>query len=439
MLSITIMTSNPTRTYSLIHAQVPDENGYDIDDLLLKTFDFVIKKDMYTIKDGYNIVYDFVRQLYYDQKKKLITPAILLSSDPSISSATISGVYEKFMYPTKIKEETKYKSDTKILYFDASPDLHTRRIRSNAHVMNSVISNCIGLTDESFTQHKLNIHPSDVYLIGINDDQLVDEDENNINKYSLNMFTLQLLRKKGLKRVLDVIFNKIQYDNIHVVIDMSCIDTKSAPSVFRNQDADGSGFNLEELEIICTFVKSLQKVNSIDITGYNLGAIESKDKNYGANYITVSTIGFILKNITALEIIKEKVINVFDENTKFVIWRPINYVYQEDNDEDDSEDKNDEIGWYILRNISNEERNKMIEYIGDDNIINVTVVKNGHLINALATTTSMAEQQQMTYDLCQNIADCCLDPEEKIDMMFEMLNTPKSSSTIKTDVIKLKI
>jgi hypothetical protein len=110
--------------------------------------------------------------------------------------------------------------------------------------------------------------------------------------------------------------------------------------------------------------------------------------------------------------IKEKKINIFNECSKFLIWRPIEQEAKED------------VGWFILRNIPLDVRERLIEHIGNENIISFeTEDDDGLPVDAYVTVTTMADQQERTYCGTTNIHDCVLYPAQKVYAMFEILNT----------------
>src|SRR5205807_2634565 len=114
-----------------------------------------------------------------------------------------------------------------------------------------------------------------------------------------------------------------------------------------------------------------------------------------------------------------KTINVFNEESKFLIWRPVKF--------------DDYKGWLILRCMTLEQRESIIKEIGDDKIIPVPVEKDGCVYDALVTVTTMKAQQEKSYYQSNSLQDCCLLPGEKIDMMFELLNTSnKTNANIDT-------
>src|SRR5690606_26704291 len=101
-----------------------------------------------------------------------------------------------------------------------------------------------------------------------------------------------------------------------------------------------------------------------------------------------------------------KTINIFNEDSKFLIWR--------------KNSDPDPIGWSILKGMDLETREQYIKAIGDDNIISVPITDDDEVYDALVTVTTMNEQQNKSYYTAKNFTECCLKPNQKVSMMFEL-------------------
>ena len=123
--------------------------------------------------------------------------------------------------------------------------------------------------------------------------------------------------------------------------------------------------------------------------------------------------------------IEEKKINLFNENSRFLIFREL------------KQKSEDDIGWYILRLISMTDRMKILEYIQDDKIYVINLNEFGielfdndndndsdELIDneILVAATTIDDQNKKTYYLSKSIMDCTLFPQEKFLMGFELVN-----------------
>ena len=108
--------------------------------------------------------------------------------------------------------------------------------------------------------------------------------------------------------------------------------------------------------------------------------------------------------------IKEKKLNIFTEDSRFLIYRPVVQINEHD------------IGWYILRFMTLEQRNDILKHLTDDDIINITIEDNDEEIDVFIASTTIAEQETINYYAAENITEKCLFPTEKMFMMFELLN-----------------
>lgn len=421
-------------THSLIHVEPFEKDTLSIADFFTSKYDYVVKRNMY-MKHGKTLsVYDLFRLILVDKERNIKTPIITLSPDPSISASTLSGAAEKYMY-TDINPKTGnmlFKTDLKVIYIDSSPDLSTNKYTSYDDFRKAVLSSITGVNSESYSMHKVNIPLDSITLLGIDDDNMDEDQSNIVNENNMNMFSLKIMKKKGIDKIMNKIIDELENEPVHVVIDLSCMMQEYAPSVIRDGDKN-KGFTFNEMQTIIESFKRLKKLNGVDITGYNFGLIADKDKHYLSNMITVKTIEMITCSIIEL---KEKSINIFNEDSKFLIWRRC--------------DDYDSYGWYILRNISLPEREELIRSIPEDVIIPINIPSdNGNdSINdddnddnsdddekgeeedegyvALVTVTTIREQQEKSYYTAKSIDECCLYPGEKLSMIFELLNTPQT-------------
>ena len=126
--------------------------------------------------------------------------------------------------------------------------------------------------------------------------------------------------------------------------------------------------------------------------------------------LTIRIIELIINSIIELKTVS---VNIFNEESKFLIWKRL--------------DADDLIGWSILRGMTLTEREDIIKMIDDDDkIITIPIddEETDESYDALVTITSMKEQQDKIYYGATSLYDCCLFPDEKLNMMFELLNTP---------------
>jgi arginase family enzyme len=397
------------KKFSLICIEAPSIELLDIRKFFKNTFDYVIERKIYSANIS---VYNEIRKIYksfstnplYEKIKIPIT----LSCDSVVSLSTITSLCERF-----VKHDNK-KSDMHIVYLDRSPDLSTGEIKNHNDLVKSIVSSSLGIASETATQHPVNIAMENIHYLGINEDILDNEINDRLNNFGLENFSIQIMRKKNIKKIVDSIVENIEDNPAHIVIDLCCMNKRIAPSVFRQNNPDnGDGFSLDEIEIIIDSLKRLTNICGIDIVGYNFGTKKEVDKNKSIltqdNILTCHVIETILSRFIE---IKRKSVNIVNESTKFIIWREIN--------------EPDPIGWNILRGISAEQTQIFIEMINEGvSIIDIPNDSNDPdepKERAFVAVTTMEEQNNRSYYFSDNFRDHCLFPDEKTIMLLELMN-----------------
>jgi len=344
---------------------------------------------------------------------------INLSTDRAISASTLSAI-NKYI-------DDKYK----VIYIDSTPDLNILNyndIQQNNQEENelyrtSVISNLLSIHSNrmnpsdtecikrSFTKHHIDYNLSQFIFLGLQ--ELSDYEQTLLINMNAEYYKLENLNK-NLERILD----KIVYDNKDekciIIFDMSVCNINCAPCVIRENNR---GINIDQLNMIIDKLSKLNKIKMIDITGFRL---EQDSANYR---ITVDTIVKIYSKLLKL---KEYSINVFNENSKFLIYKPLDEIYEEN-----------EHGWYILRNLNLNMRNELLEELDGDSIMSLEIPKQLFYDNSeefedfedfeedieiIIGSTTMNEQNEKSYYCTNSYKDMVLYPDEKSVMLFELTN-----------------
>jgi len=344
---------------------------------------------------------------------------INLSTDRAISASTLSAI-NKYI-------DDKYK----VIYIDSTPDLNILNyddIQQNNQEENelyrtSVISNLLSIHSNrmnpsdtecikrSFTKHHIDYNLSQFIFLGLQ--ELSDYEQTLLINMNAEYYKLENLNK-NLERILD----KIVYDNKDekciIIFDMSVCNINCAPCVIRENNR---GINIDQLNMIIDKLSKLNKIKMIDITGFQL---EQDSTNYR---ITVDTIVKIYSKLLKL---KEYSINVFNENSKFLIYKPLDEIYEEN-----------EHGWYILRNLNLNMRNELLEELDGDSIMSLEIPKQLFYDNSeefedfedfeedieiIIGSTTMNEQNEKSYYCTNSYKDMVLYPDEKSVMLFELTN-----------------
>ena len=365
------------------------------------------------------------KNIYNYSLRKQDNKLVYISSDKNVGIPIISGLNERFM----IQENDRFSSNLKILYFS---NYHELDDLDQNKLTNSLLSQLLGWTKCIFEEHKLSIKPEQIILIGLNDEDY-DLDLEEINNMNIEYYTLSMIKKKGFETILNKIVETNKENKILSYFNLEVFNKKICPSVIRrnlaiedeisldsnNNNKMINGIEYDSLEGISNILKN--KVDYLIITGFNT-SVDNKTNFWSR--LTSEVVQILYRNIMD---IKEKKINLFNENSRFLIFREL------------KQKSEDDLGWYILRLMSMEDRLKILEHVQDDKIyvINLNdfglekfeekeildtdsdeIIENEILISA----TTIDDQNKKTYYHCKSIMDCTLFPQEKFLMGFELVN-----------------
>jgi arginase family enzyme len=365
------------------------------------------------IRNSYNNIYDNLsyEDIYKTLKKDFIKDKIYInfSSDKAISAATIACINELYSY----RFGQKIKSDLKVIYISPSTDMFLNNYdvsTDNNHFdiiadneikkidyQKSVVSNLLSISTDSikrsYTKHLMDLELEQFIFLGLND----IDDENILIESKCKYYTNQNLSKK-LQPILESVTENKDHP-VAIIFDINCIN----PKIYSNTDdtkniGTNIGFNIDQLNMI---LKELNKMNirMIDIVGFK------NEENLKLKLI----INKIYLNLTSQPDFK---LNVFDEESRFLIFKPLEEIY----------DEKYGFGWYILRNINKIMQNEMLSILEPDNIIMIDIPDDDNDKHIMISSTSINEQNEKCYYLSESYKDCCLYPDEKLSMCFELVN-----------------
>lgn len=364
---------------------------------LLNKFDYEISDQLYEKFDEndvpiiYDLLYKYVKQLPVDKK------CITFSPDCAISSSTISAIGEKHLtITTNISDPSiaQYNSKLKVLFI--SPNIHIAdefaKITTD-NLSSSIISNlmCVG---SIYTYHEVVFDPSQFLLYGLNN--LTIEDEKILSLYNITYLTNEQIEKKGLVDIINYINSFVNENPLHIVFDIRFV----VELILKNK------FSLDYFNILFDKLK-INNVVGLDIVGFY----------FGSEFENLLSITKEVAKIPLVKLfnIKEKKINIINENTKFLIWRPFTQLSEDD------------VGWFILRGMTFDEHEniiKKLEQTEEKFIIHPFENDDGEDELIMITLSSIEEQQSKTYyDDNMTVNNCVLFPEEKTSMVFEIVNS----------------
>ena len=368
-------------------------------------FDLVLNLDT-TNKDIYNDL--------YNQYKKIVDKQIItISSTKTANLISIPAINEKYMYRQKNEnvpgDHPQFKSSLNILYISSKPDLDQVNNWTLKELSSSVVSNACGiLTPQTITKHNLLLNLSQFTFFGVNNDLLTDKIKMDCNSF----YPYENIKGEKLKKTLQFLENKFTDEPVHIVFDLEILSQAISPLSFRydytlkSEQDKLHGLNLEELYLTLNSLKKLNIVG-LDIVNYNL----IKDETSIINRIQSETIQKIYGTLLNMSV---KSFNVFNENSRFLIFKPIDEIEED-------------IGWYLLRGVDMELRNTLMEKINNGQIITVKINEDEESENIdekeiFVTTTTIYDQNEYSYYSSEDFLDKRLYPDEKLDMMFELLN-----------------
>jgi len=213
---------------------------------------------------------------------------------------------------------------------------------------------------------------------GIQDEQIIYYGIDNLDDIANNKSMYYTARKiKSMGKIInDGIHKKVDSKPVHVCLDMK---------ILNNLDM--------------SYVVSL--LNGLNIVAMDIVYVEdNKEMCVMIRELLVQIFG-----------IKKRKVNLFTEDSYFLIYRPV-----------DQTDPHIDIGWYILRGLSMEQRNDLLTRIDTDQIISFDLEIDDNIISIFITKTTINEQQEKDYLSALTINDCTLFPEEKEHMAFELVN-----------------
>lgn len=347
-----------------------------------------------TAPDQIKKIYDYEMNKSYCDKKsveeldKIIEGAniasdviVTIGGDHSVSIATILS-------------QNKIHDNLKILYFDSHPDIlldtnHNSSFDENKINMavSSHLTGYISTNNKILEYYDKPIHPEQIIYVGLHE-SLTYEQLSHHDSFFLTVDKINQLDSQTP----NIIKDSIENNKIHVTLDLKVFKSLHVPTNKGN-----IGLSLES---VINILKNIsEKIISIDIVEFN--------PTLGTPHDATTTRETIRKCLTEVFNIKEKKINIFNETTKFLVYRPVKQESAKD------------VGWYLLMGLSNSERDKLMELIDNDTIIKLKIDDEDYMI----TKTCMEEQHTKSFFTNPIITDVVLFPEEKGTMCFELLNT----------------
>jgi len=198
----------------------------------------------------------------------------VIGGDHAIGMGSISGA-------------SKFFKELAVIWVDAHGDINTDETSpsGNIHGMPLAVAMNVGhptLTNIYFEGQK--VKPENVYIVGGRD---IDPGEFALaDKLNLNMYTMDIIREKGLDNILVEIIEKINnsnVDGVHLSFDIDALDSSLVPGTGTPVE---NGFTMDEAKLIFTKFLDENFVSSMDFVELN-PKIDHEDGRTTKNCIEV--------------------------------------------------------------------------------------------------------------------------------------------------------
>jgi hypothetical protein len=269
---------------------------------------------------------------FSNNKYKTFTDKLLLtlSSTKTEILVSIPALSERYMFRQKYVnipgDHPQFKSSLNILYISSKPDMEQIKNWTLKELSSCIVSNACGLlTPQSVTKHNLLLDLSQFTFVGVNEDLLTDKIKLECNSF----YPYDNIKGDKLKKTLKFLENKFTDEPVHIVFDLEILSQTISPLSFRydftlkSEQDKLHGVNLDELYLVLNSLKKLNIVG-LDIVNYNL----IKDETSIINRIQSETIQKIYGTLLNMSV---KSFNVFNENSRFLIFKPLEEIEEDIN------------------------------------------------------------------------------------------------------------
>ncbi len=194
----------------------------------------------------------------------------IIGGDHALGAGSIAGA-------------SKFFKELAVIWIDAHGDINTEETSpsGNIHGMPLAASMNVGhptLTNIYFDGQK--VKPENVYILGGRD---IDPGELALaHKLNLNMYTMKLVRERGLDNILNEIIEKIKasnVDGVHLSFDIDVLDSNLVPGTGTPVI---DGFSMEEGKKVFTSLLGEKFITSMDFVELN-PKIDKEDKRTTKN------------------------------------------------------------------------------------------------------------------------------------------------------------
>lgn len=177
-----------------------------------------------------------------------------------------------------IAASSRYFNDIAVIWVDAHGDINTHETSPSGNIHGMPLAASMGVGHPSLTNiyfEGQKVKPENVYILGARD---IDPGEIQLAKdLNLNLYTMDIIREKGLINILKEIIDKVKVSNVdgvHLSFDIDVLDKSIVPGTGTAVD---NGFNLDEGKLVFTKLLEENFVTSMDFVELN-PLIDDPDK-----------------------------------------------------------------------------------------------------------------------------------------------------------------
>ena len=186
-----------------------------------------------------------------------------------------------------IAGSSKFFKEMAVIWVDAHADINTFETSpsGNIHGMPLAASMDVGYTSlRNIYYDGQKVKPENVYILGGRD---IDPGEFELaHKLNLNMYTMEVIRERTLKSVLEEVIEKIRssnVDGVHLSFDIDVLDPTFVPGTGTPV---AHGFSMEEGKDVFTYLLGEKFITSMDFVELN-PVIDSEDGKTVENCIEI--------------------------------------------------------------------------------------------------------------------------------------------------------
>lgn len=360
--------------------------------MVKESYDKTVPKTDFIFVDkvpvGYKKIYTAIMEAGKDSQNQ---PIITVGGDASISMATIVAHNDRSHRGGKGLIDL---SDLRVVWLTnkAAVLADTVAVDFNDILLQSITGSC----SVSMAPNKMWLKPDQMVLVGLKNPS--DEEESFLSDNDFQAYTLEKITQIGIQPVIDSIMDRWDGKPIHLVVDMRVFDKRTAPDVDPDND---SGLTYDQMTNI---MKTLgDSVVGVDVVGFTPDDPDKQNNRRTAEMMRtiVSTMGRI----------KKQRINLMTEDSPFLIYRPVDQL------------DHDDIGWFILRGVPTELKEKFLKSIPTDRMVSQELELDDGPKDYYLSRTTIREQETGSYYTSTSILDQALFPQEKSLMYFELVTS----------------